>query len=103
LFYEINPLRGPQFNNAITDRFSLTSGQEAQFLAVPFFIRTPLSSFTSFWKINTDILPPDESDRDILNYRSDSGSAGKQTISYEIENPSYIFERARNSFIINVQ
>jgi hypothetical protein len=102
-FYEIEPLRGPQFDNAILNRFLLSSGREVQFLAVPYFMRSPLSSFSSFWKIDNNTLPNDGTSPNILNYRSDAGSSGRQTISYEIENPSYIFERAKGSFIINVQ
>jgi len=105
LFYELDPLRGPIFQRAITKEFDLASGNEAQILAVPLFTRQSLvPQFTATWKIDGKVIGEAAGTRPlILRYTSQQGNAARQYVSLDLENKSNPLQALTGSFLINVQ
>lgn len=102
-FYELDALRGPVSQRAITNSYDLGAGTEIQILAVPYFVSAPPSFFTHSWVVGGSKLPPDTSNSSILTYRSEPASSALQTISLTLQNTAWVLEQARGSFQIQVK
>ena len=103
LFYELHPLRGPLFQMAIQNIYTLGAGEERQFIASPLFSSGSPRSLNFQWNVDTEKLPPGADKPDILSFSAEQGSSAQKTISLIITNPANIFEEIRKSFRIHVQ
>ncbi len=101
-FYELDPLRGPRYQNSIMGTYNLRSGGETRFLAVPYFFSNRNFALLRYiWRVGTETLAAGATP-EILSFRTQQGSTALTNISLEIESPN-IFERARGSFMIDVK
>lgn len=102
LFYEIHPLQGPLYQQALGNLFRVTSGGETRILAEPYYSSGNPSFLNFQWNVDNVNLLPDTQHSPILSYRSEVGSVAQQNIILEIQNPFNILEQIRKSFRIHV-
>lgn len=103
VLYENNPLLGFISERAISGEF-LLERPEIELQAVPYFFSTPQkdSSFINYkWKMNgNDLLSSGDS---FVNFRNDSGEAGRARISLETEHFSKILQITQSVVNLNFE
>ena len=103
LFYELHPLQGPLYQQAIGNTFQVASGGETRILAEPYYTSGESSFLRYQWNIDNTNISSDSDHPEILSYSTESGSRAQQTIALEITNPFNILEQIRKSFRIHVE
>lgn len=103
IFYENHPLEGPRYQKATTN-FQTFSGQEHQFLAVPFYfsINNP-NNLLYEWRANGEKEDMIDQKKYLFNFRSLADAVGNILVSLRIINESSIAQQTSESFSINVE
>lgn len=102
-FYEVDPLRGPLYNNAVLNTLTIPSGKETEIVGEPYYFTAPPRELIFTWRIEHTELASEKERPHILTYRSDPGSRASQLITLVVKNIASIFEHAQESFVIHVE
>ena len=103
VFYENNPIRGINYDNALNNGFSMTS-EETTIVAEPYFFSPSdiyLRDYKYQWLINNQTIEI-PSPQNILIVRRGEGGGGVTTISLSMENMMKLFQSAKASMSINL-
>lgn len=99
VFYEENPLEGPQYNKAMLGNFQMENG-EIGIKAEPFFFsKNSLKRLSYEWVMNGEKIIS-EGPKNFLSLRAE-GKSGKSIIGLKINNPVDILQFAEKSLEIN--
>jgi len=101
--YENHPLYGILSNREITGTHRI-SGQEASFLAVPYYFsseRRKDNDLEYSWDMNRVVFS-DQSSRDLVTFRKTASSEGTSNISVSIEHARKLLQSAASDFSINL-
>jgi len=108
VFYEKHPLKGLEYNNALTNNFIMTE-EEIVIQAEPFFFSLDdlFNKLVRYrWKINgADISIPRSEQGKKITFRKEPGVSGEAEISLKIENyniPFRVLQGAKESIRFNL-
>lgn len=101
VFYEVKPLGGVQFNQAVTDSFAFI-GEEMTFWSVPFFINTP-SAMKVSWTVNAKPFEVGAGNPYIATFRKTGVGTGAYTIGASMQRTGSIFEQAASAFKLSFE
>ncbi len=102
IFYQLKPLEGEDFANALLDNFTIKD-KEVTIVAEPYFFSpAPVTGkqYTYAWSINgNDTTAP--TPENILTVRPQEGTQGTGRIDVSIENTFKLFQSATKSLLLN--
>jgi len=102
-FYELDPLRGPMYQNAFQNAANISSGTETVFLAEPYYYSLfSLARTIPVWSINSNVIDPGNKPFQ-LAYRSQQGQQTTQSVSLKIQTPQSPLETTQQSFHVYVK